>query len=334
VTRWLPSALLVLFGWTPEVQASSRWSELGDPSLRKIERSLTRAIQARASRDLAPEALPVAESLFALRSATILEMEGGEALARPDVWFILGDALIVGDHGGDDHGRRILQQALAAEPESPLAARALRDIAVASSRLSEFDTARAASTDALRLEWDGRRRAELFLLRAGAEMAVGDLGAARRDYATLLETATASEDHALAEWGLAAALARDGDLPDALRYAGEAAGTHFSDSQGNIVTVLELPSVHVTPSYDALSYRALASMAAADHAETEKDSRTELEWAVGLWKRYLMLARGAGDRYVGNAEQALRSCEKRLSAGVDGDPSGRLARRRGVRSRQ
>ena len=119
MTRWLPCALLVLFGWTPEVQASSRWSELRDPSLRKIERSLTRAIQARASRDLAPEALPVAESLFALRSATILEMEGGEALARPDVWFFLGDALIVGDHGGDDHGRRILQQALAAEPESP-----------------------------------------------------------------------------------------------------------------------------------------------------------------------------------------------------------------------
>jgi tetratricopeptide (TPR) repeat protein len=314
--------------------APSRWTLARDPSERKIERALTRAIQARASRDLAREALPVAEGLFALRAATVLEMAGGEALARPEVWFFLGDALVVADHGEDARGRRILQQALAADPDSPSAARALRDIAVASSRLSEFEPARSASSEALRLEWDQAERAELLLVRAGATMSLGELSAARRDYTTVLETASDSEFHALAKWGLAAALARDGDLPDALRYAREAAGTRFSDSQGNVVTVLELPSVHLAPAYDAFYYRALAAMAKAPVSETPEDARSELEWAVSLWKRYLALAREAGDRYVENAEQSLRSCERRLSAERPGHGSGGSSRRPGARTRQ
>jgi tetratricopeptide (TPR) repeat protein len=293
--------------------APFRWDKVADPSENKIDQALTRAIQARAARDLVQEALPVAETLFALRAATILEMEGGEALSRPDVLFFLGDALIVADHGQDDRGRRILREALAADPDSPEAARAFRDIAVASGRLSDFEAARQASNDALRLEWDRESRGSLLLLRAGASMAFGDIAASKRDYNTVRETAADSEAHTLAEWGLATALAREGDLPDALRYARQAAETHFSDSQGNVITVLELPTVQLTPAYDAFYYRALAAMAASEQTSVPKDAKTELEWALSLFKRYLAAAREARDRYVDNAEGALRSCERRLS---------------------
>lgn len=302
--------------------APSRWTQIADPSEKKVDRALTRAIQARASRDLAPEALPVAEALFALRAATILELAGGEQLARPDLWFFLGDALVVGDHGDDERARRILERALSAVPEAPIAGRALRDIAVASSRLSEFDIAVSASNDALRLEWDDAKRAELVLLRAGARMALGDLPGARRDYETIASTVSDSEPNTLAKWGLGVALARAGDLPGGLRYAGEAAETRFSDSQGNVVTVLEVPTVKLTPDYDAFYYRALAAMAAAAKVQTAEKATSDLEWAESLFKRYLAAARLAGDRYVATAEQSLRSCERRLAQGRPGSASG------------
>jgi tetratricopeptide (TPR) repeat protein len=307
-------AVLAVLAFSGEILgAPSRWDTVEDPSAKRIDQALTRAIQARAARDLVQEALPVAESLFALRAATILEMEGGEALSRPDVLFFLGDAFVVADHGQDERARRILRQALAADPDSPEAARAFLDIAVASSRLADFQTARAASNDALRVEWDSDTRARVLLLRAGASMALGDLVQARRDYTTVRETAADSEPHVLAEWGLATALARDGDLPDALRYARAAAETRFSDSQGNAITVLELPSVRLAPAYDVFYYRALAAMAASEQAEAVDEAKTELEWSISLWKRYLGPAREARDRYVENAESTLRSCERRLA---------------------
>jgi hypothetical protein len=295
--------------------APSCWTEIADPGDRRIDRALTRAIQARASRDLAPEALPVAEALFALRAATILELAGGEQLARPDVWFFLGDALIVADHGDDERGRGILERALSVAPDSPMAGRAFRDISLASSRLSEFDVAVSASDEALRVEWDEARRAELVLLRAGGRMALGDLTGARRDYQAIVSTVSASEPNTLAKWGLGVALARAGDLPGGLRYAGEAAETRFLDSQGNVVTVLEVPSVKLTPEYDAFYYRALAALAAAAKAETNEKATTDLEWAASLLKRYLAAARFVRDRYVETAEQSLRSCERRLGEG-------------------
>jgi tetratricopeptide (TPR) repeat protein len=309
----LPTLVLGLAGtaWG----APSRWREIADPGERRIDRALTRAIQARASRDLAPESLPVAEALFALRAATVLELAGGEQLARPDVWFFLGDALIVGDHGDDERGRGILEKALSAAPDSPMAGRAFRDVAVASSRLSEFDVAVSAANEALRVEWDEARRAEIVLLRAGARMALGDLPGARRDYEAIVSTTAASEPNTLAKWGLGVALARAGDLPGGLRYAAAAAETRFSDSQGNVVTVLEVPSVKLTPEYDAFYYRALAAQAAAAKAETAEKATSELEWAVSLLKRYLAAARFVRDRYVEIAEQSLRSCERRLREG-------------------
>lgn len=314
--------------------APSRWTQARDPSERTIDRALARAIQARASRDLAPEALPVAEGLFALRAATVLELAGGEQLARPDVWFFLGDALVVGDHGDDERARRILERALAAVPDSPLAGRAFRDIAVASSRLSEFEAAVSAANDALRLEWDDASRAELLLLRAGARMALGDLPGARKDYEVIVGTVSDSEPNTLARWGLGVALARSGDLPGALRYAGEAAETRFSDSQGNVVTVLEVPSVKLTPEYEGFYYRALAAMAAAAKAETTAKATSDLEWAASLFKRYLAAARLVRDRYVETAEQSLRSCERRLAESRAHPRSGGLSGGGGGRPRQ
>src|SRR6185369_1856041 len=102
------------------------------------------------------------------------------------------------------------------------------------------------------------KRATLFMNRGEASMSLGELKAAREDYLTALSTAEESEIHALAAWGLAVALARDDDLPEALPYALHASRMPFQDPQGNPITALELPTVFFTPAYEIFYYRALA----------------------------------------------------------------------------
>src|SRR6185369_7786583 len=99
---------------------------------------------------------------------------------------------------------------------------------------------------------------------------------------------------ALAAWGLAVALARDEDLPDALRRAWEASQFRFRDFQGGLVSALELPSVFYTPDHEVYFYRALGEMAAAEHTEKAEEKKTELEWAISQWQRYLAETRPSG----------------------------------------
>jgi tetratricopeptide (TPR) repeat protein len=293
----------------------SRWDRIRDPESAKIERALVMAYKARAPRDVPAGAmaeLPELDKLLALRAATVLELAGGEALASPGVWYFLGDALVTADRGRDDDGRRMLLRALEAAPDSPLASHAWAQVATASNRLHDFTAEHAAYTEQLRVEWDRNHRADVYVSRGESSMSAGDLRAARSDYQLALSLTDDSESHALASWGLAVALARDDDLPDALRYAGEASRVVFRDVQGNPITALELPSVFFTPAYEIFYYRALGAMAAAESATEPKARKIELEWAMLQWDRYLAEARAHGDRWIANAQHQRKWCERRL----------------------
>jgi tetratricopeptide (TPR) repeat protein len=295
--------------------APSVWERAKDPHALAVREALTKALRAREPRELSPEALsslPAFEGLLALRAVLILEQAGGGALDDPEVWYFLGDSLIVANRGREEEGRELLRRALAAAPESPEAAHAWFQIAIASNRLRQFNDERAAYTEALRLQWDGNLRAGIYMNRGEASMSLGLLREARADYEAALALADDPEIRALTAWGLAVALARDEDLPDALRRAWEASRFKFRDPQGNLVSALELPSVFYTPDYEVYFYRALGAMAAAEHTEKAEERKTELEWAVSQWQRYLAEARRSGDRWTANAEFHLTWCQRRL----------------------
>jgi tetratricopeptide (TPR) repeat protein len=293
----------------------SVWDAARDPHGVRVREALTRALRTREPRDVPPELLASMtdyERALALDAVTVLQAEGGEALNDPEVWYYLGDALITADHGQDEEGRRVLRRALAAAPDSPEAAHAWFQVGIASNRLRRFDEERAAYTEALRVQWDRNLRGGIYMNRGEAGMSLGLLKDARADYEAALALSDDSEIHALAAWGLAVALARDEDLPDALRRAWEASQFHFRDAQGTVVSALELPGVFYTPDYEVYFYRALGAMAAAEHADKAEERKTELEWAVAQWQRYLAEARPAGDRWTSNVEFHLTWCKRRL----------------------
>jgi tetratricopeptide (TPR) repeat protein len=319
-------AIAVALGGTVALpaRAASFWDRVRDPASARAEDAMRLALRARLPREIPGDDLPAFDSLLALRAATVLEMAGGAALDDPEVLFFLGNALVLADRGRDEEAREILRRGLTLAPSAPEASRAWFDYAIASNRVHDFEAERLAYGEALRSEWDRNRRASVHMNRGEASMSLGDLAAAREDYLVAIETTTESEAHALASWGLAVALARDDDLPDALRYAWEASRMRFVDAQGNPITALDLPSVFFTPPHEVFYYRALAAMAAAEHAEDAAARKMELEWAVSQWHHYLSAARESGDRWVANVNFQLKWCERRLDAMTVAKPKTRL----------
>lgn len=309
---WLAAFALAL-GALPASARPSLWDRIRDPVGARVEQALTLALRARTPDDVPVEALPAFEALLALRAATVLRMEGGAGLPSPEVWFFLGDALIASNRGGDEEGRALLRRALEARPGSPEAGAAWFAIAIASNRLRDFESERAAYTEALGVQWDRDKRAGIFLNRGESSMSLHDLRAAQSDYRTALALTSDSELHALAAWGLAVALARDDDLPDALTHAYDAASLQFRTSDGATVTALELPGVFFTPDYEITYYQALGEMALAERATLPALRRQGYERAVALLRRYEDSARRAGDPWLANAENLRRYSERRAA---------------------
>jgi tetratricopeptide (TPR) repeat protein len=310
------SSGLAADGAAPDIREGSYsfWDRVRVPRSSVAKERLRAAVRSRMPRDIPTDELPAFDALLALRAATMLELVGGGASNDPEVLFFLGDSLVVADRGREEEGRRILSRALELEPEGASAARAWFTVALASNRLMDFARERAAYDQALRLEWDRNKRAQITANRGEACMSLGDLAAARKDYLAALDSTSDSQTHALASWGLAVAYARDDDLPDALRYAWEASRVRFADAQGNPVSALELPHVYFNPAHDVHYYRALGAMAAAEQSDDARVRKMELEWAVSQWHRYLNGARERGDRWIANATYQLRWCERRLEA--------------------
>jgi len=145
-------------------------------------------------------------------------------------------------------------------------------------------------------------------------MSLGDLDRAVRDYQVSIATAGDSELHALATWGLAVALARMGNLPEALQHAFAASRLQFPGPDGATSTALDLPSVYFAAAHEIHYYRALGYMAEAVQAEGKGVVRAALEAALEHWGRYLQGARATGDRYLDNARHQELWCRRRLDA--------------------
>lgn len=292
----------------------SFWDRVRVPRSTVARERLKAAVRSRLPRDIPTDELPAFDALLSLRAATMLELAGAGASNDPEVLFFLGDSLVDAERGREEEGRTLLLRALALQPDGDRAASAWFKVGLASNRLMDFAGERAAYDEALRIEWDRSKRARITFNRGEACMSLGDLAAARRDYLTAIDTASDSQTHALASWGLAVAYARDDDLPDALRYAWDASRVRFADAQGNPVSALDLPNVYFNPPHDVHYYRALGAMAASEQTDDARVRRMELEWAVSQWHHYLNGARERGDRWTANATYQLRWCERRLEA--------------------
>jgi hypothetical protein len=317
------STCLVLAALCRDASAEppSRWDRARDPALARADAALDDALATVFSPAGArPMFIDVSDFVRAREfdAAVALELKGGAELPSSDLWYFLGRSLISADRGRDEDGRRILRKALAVDPGSPLAADAWFHVAIASNRLHDFETERDAYTRSLHLEWDRSHRSTTMTNRAETSMSLGNLREAREFYLTALDNTSGSDGdvYALAAWGLAVALARDDDLPDALKWASKAIEIRFPsfDPTKGLVSVLaiDLPNVFYTPEYEIFFYRALGEMASAERAGEESARRRALSLAVELWDQYLVLAKANGDRWVKNAEYQRRWCLRRL----------------------
>ena len=132
------------------------------------------------------------------RAATLINVADGPTLGDPRLLFLLGDALVKADKSYLAEGRLRLEQALAADPASPLAPEAWFSLAVAEGKLRHHGAERSAYSRALELEWEPELQATIVTNRAESTMAAGDLGLAIRDYRLALALSRSATTQALA----------------------------------------------------------------------------------------------------------------------------------------
>lgn len=255
------------------------------------------------------------------RAATLINVADGPTLGDPRLLFLLGDALVKADKSYLAEGRLRLEQALAADPASPLAPEAWFSLAVAEGKLRHHAAERSAYSRALELEWEPELQATIVTNRAESTMASGDLRLAIRDYRLALALSRSATTQALAYWGLAVATERDGDLPSAIELARRAASFRFGPPN-HLVVALDLPSVYFTPDYEEHYYRALATMGEAAAARAADEKRQLLQAASLLWSLYIDGATKDGERWLPNARANRDACRRqlvRLDAERDGE---------------
>lgn len=305
---------LVLVCWQSAAHANL-WDAARNPRAARAEELLMRADRARVPADPTFEAAQLQRKLNE-RSAVMIRLANGHRLGDPRLLFLLGDCLV---HSAEQHvpeGRRVLLQALAMEPSSPLAAEAWFDVAIASSWMRDHALEFEAYTKALERESDQEQRARIYLNRGESSMAQGNLKRAQQDYRIALYETSSAITRALANWGLAVALDRAHDFPAAAHHAIAASHPGFGPS-GNQVA-LDLPGVFFTPKYEIHYYRALAAQARADRTRDAIDRIAGLQTAKLLWLTYLGEAQPDGP-WVPRVRQHLQWLDRELKSVVD-DP--------------
>ena len=332
--------LLVIASQTrPAVAAPTVWDVVRSPEVARADELLALAERSRVPAEDAMDdagmflSSGTSEELnrqLNARAAALITIADGQDLGDSRLLYLLGDALVKADKSYLPEGRLRLEQALALDPESPLAGEAWFSLAVAEGKLRHHDAERRAYTRALELEWEPELQATIVTNRAESTMAAGDLGLAIRDYRLGLALARSATTQALAYWGLAVATERDGDLPSALELARRAASFRFGPPS-HLVVALDLPSVYFTPDYEEHYYRALASMGEAARASTLDERRLLLQTASLLWSLYLDGAQRDSERWVPNARAHRDACRRQLaqidaerarSRGTDSEPGG------------
>jgi tetratricopeptide (TPR) repeat protein len=286
------------------------WDAVREPGLAQADEALRIGEAARAPRHVPRGLDPKIDALLDHQAAVLIEMARGTT-KTPELAFLYGDSLLGARAGRESEARDVLLATLQEFPDHPQAAHAWFGVAIASNLLGDPEQELAAYDRALELEWNVEARSRVHLNRAETRMLTGWLDGARRDYETSLALTTSSEGYALAEWGLAVCLARDGNLPAALDHAGRAAALQFPGPGDRRFSAVELPGVFFTPEHEIHYYRALGLMALA-RGFTGMDAVIAYEEALGHWDEYLLHARSTQERWVLGAEQQRAYCHRRL----------------------
>jgi tetratricopeptide (TPR) repeat protein len=231
----------------------------------------------------------------------------------PRLEYLIGGALLEAQNERDADARCILERALRDAPDSPLAAEGYFNLALASGKLGDHKAERAAYLRALDVTWDPDIRANVYGNLAESDMGAGDLKRAVREYRVALEVSQQADTVALAYYGLAVALDRSGDLPSALDAAKHAISVPLPATLLSTTSVLDLPTVSFSPSYEIHYYKALGAMAAALLAKDNAVRREALADAVEHWTAYLVRAEVEHAPWVQPARLHKASVERELA---------------------
>jgi tetratricopeptide (TPR) repeat protein len=213
-----------------------------------------------------------------------------ELALDPRLEYLIGGALLEGQTDRDSDARCILERALRDAPDSPLAAEGYFNLAIVAGKQGDRKAERAAYLRALDVTWDPDIRANVYGNLAESDMGAGDLKRAVREYRIALSVSQQADTVSLAYFGLAVALDRSGDLPSALDAAKQAISVQLPATLFSASSVLDLPNVSFTPSYEIHYYKALGAMAAGLLAKDSAARREALADAVEQWTAYLVRA--------------------------------------------
>ena len=227
--------------------------------------------------------------------------------------YLIGGALLDSQVGREAEARCILERALHDAPDSPLAAHGWADLAIAAAKLGDREAEHGAYLRALELTWNPDSRGNLWANLAESDMALGDLPRAIRGYRLALQTSQQADLVAGAYFGLAVALDRSGDLPSALSAAKSAVSVPLPPTLFPVASVLDLPNVFFTPTYELYYYKALGSMALAQLAKDDFARRDALADAVEQWTLYLVRAEADHARWAPRAALHKASVARTLA---------------------
>ena len=286
---------------TPTLAQPTVWQRARNPRSGEAYRSLVFG-----ERLLASSAQSANSALmrgrFREAARDIVSLAENEPDAR--IRYLLGHLLIDRDDKATlKRARRLLKRALKEAPNSPLAGDAYFDLGIIAAKLGERRGEEAAYTKALARHWDPDARANTYLNRAESRMARQALDRAIADYRKSARIATRPEIQALALWGLAVALERNGDLPSALGTARTA--------QSVAPLALSGSGVFFVPAYEKHYYWAITWMGLADIARDDDVRLTIYRDCAKAWKRYIQGARPDRAPWVMHAEAHRTTCQRR-----------------------
>ena len=236
-----------------------------------------------------------------------------EPTLDPRLEYLLGGALLEAQVERDVDARCMLERALRDAPDSPLAALGYFNLAISAGKLGDRKAERAAYLRALDVTWDPDMRANEYGNLAESDMDAGDLKRAVREYRIALAASQQPDTVSLAYFGLAVALDRSGDLPSALAAAEQAISVQLPATLFSTPSVLDLPNVSFTPSYEIHYYKALGAMAKSRLPSDNATRREALADAIEQWTAYLLRAEADHAPWVQPARLHKASVERELS---------------------
>lgn len=300
------SAAVALVAGTAHAQPSI-WDVARDPNVERDYQTLV-AVERMVARDDSAWGDPTLPERFMRAALAVIELAGGTRSTDARLLFVAGDLLSDPMIGRDKDARALLVRALRLAPDSPLAGRAWFNVAIASARMGDPSSERAAYGNALERVWETGFRSNIFANRAESNMVLGDLDSSIADYRKAIALSDRPDLAALSHYGLGVALERNGDLPRALDAMDVARAIHIP----GVGSALDLPSVFFVPAYDIHYYKALAAMAAARRPKKPELIAAHLLDAGEEWQRYLDHAVPDKHRWLDHARRHQATTLARL----------------------